>query len=353
MTQDPRSALGLSDLIQSLIREQKEGTLTLSEGETQKSIHFGREGLRLLTAPPPGVTAEGDLYELLLWKSATFEFVEGPPPAGLRATRGHVPVLEGEAVALLLEAARRLDEANLLHQSVLQGPTVYVLTAKGRQLLARAAGDPALRVLLGGVDGVKPAAALIAESELPAFPMWKALRHLRDAGYVEPVEGGSEAEADTASGAGSGPGARRPAAAEAEPRATSPVPEPPVAGPRATVLVVEPAAQTRKGVTQDLAAAGYCPLEAGDGREAVAALAEHRVDAVLLDVLLPDTDGFELLETLRRGENTRDLPVIILAAAGDRAAVLRAVKAGATDFVVKPFQRRIVVEKLNRALAGR
>ncbi|MBI5366906.1 MAG: response regulator [Planctomycetes bacterium] len=339
------STLSLADLIQTLIQNQKEGTLTVSSADARKSIFFDRDGLRLLSAAPKGIPAEEEIYELFLWKEARFEFVEGPPAPNLRTIKDRTQPLKTDINSLLIEAARRLDEINLLRMTITNGSSVFVLTQKGRQLLARAPHDPAIRVLLGRLDGIRSVSHIIAESDLPQFPLWKALFHLRNKGYIEPVDVQVERHPDEQAQV-MRETHRIAKELSIQPHAVEAVNP----NRRKVVLIIDPLPTFRKAVAQELEAAGYEALEAAEATEAQRILAGQPIDAVLMDLVIPGIDGFEMIESVRREEKTRFLPLIIVTAQSERSFVLRAVKSGATDYVVKPFQRRIVIDKLNKAL---
>jgi DNA-binding response OmpR family regulator len=81
---------------------------------------------------------------------------------------------------------------------------------------------------------------------------------------------------------------------------------------------------------------------AGDGLEALEALNREPFDLVLLDLEMPNMDGFELLEKLRFTDQFRSLPVIVVTGREDVAAIDRAFLAGATSFVVKPLNWRLI-----------
>jgi len=81
---------------------------------------------------------------------------------------------------------------------------------------------------------------------------------------------------------------------------------------------------------------------AGDGQEALDRLAEESFDLVLLDLEMPKMDGFQLLERLRASDEHRNLPVIVVTGREDVAAIDRAFLAGATSFVVKPLNWRLI-----------
>src|SRR5262245_52724393 len=101
-----------------------------------------------------------------------------------------------------------------------------------------------------------------------------------------------------------------------------------------TVLIADDEKNIRATLARGLRLEGYRALEAGNGREALAALEDDDVDALLLDVQMPEMDGFALLEELRRRGVT--IPVIVLTAHGTIERAVRAIKLGADDFVEKP-----------------
>ncbi|MDO8438244.1 MAG: response regulator [Nitrosomonadaceae bacterium] len=102
--------------------------------------------------------------------------------------------------------------------------------------------------------------------------------------------------------------------------------------------------------------AGFAPLEAASGEEALASIRQEVPEAVLLDVGLPDMDGFKVLTWIKAHDKT--IPVIMVTAHGKSHDAVRAIRAGAYDYVSKPFSnedivltvRRVIEEK---ALKGR
>ena len=104
------------------------------------------------------------------------------------------------------------------------------------------------------------------------------------------------------------------------------------AGPR--ILVVDDDRATRTLLRRLLTTEGYAVDEAPDGHTAVAMVEAGAPDLLLLDVMMPDEDGLEVLEGLRR---TSDVPVILLTAKGDEADRVLGFRFGADDYVVKPF----------------
>src|SRR4051812_17363192 len=106
--------------------------------------------------------------------------------------------------------------------------------------------------------------------------------------------------------------------------------------PRApTILIVEDNRDLALGLEVNFEEHGYAVTLAHTGSEALRHTGIPKPDLVLLDLSLPDIDGFELLERMRRrGDET---PVIVLTARGNRDARLRGLRTGADDYVTKPF----------------
>ncbi|MDD1621857.1 MAG: response regulator, partial [Methylococcaceae bacterium] len=106
-----------------------------------------------------------------------------------------------------------------------------------------------------------------------------------------------------------------------------------------TLLVVDDTSASLKLIKDILSAADYKVLTANAGELALRALADHRPDLILLDVRMPDMDGFEVCRRLKDNPKTRDIPVIFLSAVTDLDEKVEGFKLGAVDFISKPFQR--------------
>jgi DNA-binding response OmpR family regulator len=121
----------------------------------------------------------------------------------------------------------------------------------------------------------------------------------------------------------------------------------------AKVLVVDDDPDIRQLVRELLERAGYQVSQASDGRDGLRALYETRPDLVLLDVNMPELDGWE---TLARIRDLSEAPVIMLTARTGELEKVRGLKAGADDYVTKPFGRQELlarVEALLRRRGGR
>lgn len=117
---------------------------------------------------------------------------------------------------------------------------------------------------------------------------------------------------------------------------------------KARIVVVEDEPAIRRGLVDALRITGYDVAEAGDGMAGLREAQSGGVDLVLLDLMLPKKDGFEVLSELRRVCPTR--PVIILTAKGGEDDRVRGLKMGADDYVVKPFSARELVARVEAVL---
>jgi DNA-binding response OmpR family regulator len=115
----------------------------------------------------------------------------------------------------------------------------------------------------------------------------------------------------------------------------------------ATVLVVDDEPIVREVVVRYLEREGYSTLEAGHGDRARELLEQHRPDLVVLDVMLPGTDGLELCRWIRSRSN---LPVIMLTARGEEADRIVGLELGADDYVTKPFSPRELAARVRTVL---
>ncbi|HZT94076.1 MAG TPA: response regulator transcription factor [Gaiellaceae bacterium] len=117
--------------------------------------------------------------------------------------------------------------------------------------------------------------------------------------------------------------------------------------PPRRVLVVDDDDDIRLLLEQLLRGSGYNVETADDGRAALRAFHAHPADLVLLDLSMPDLDGFETLERLR---DLSDVPVILLTARSGEIDKVRGFRAGADDYVVKPFGRQELLARIEALL---
>jgi DNA-binding response OmpR family regulator len=118
---------------------------------------------------------------------------------------------------------------------------------------------------------------------------------------------------------------------------------------RRSVLVVDDEPTIAEVVSRYLERAGYAASTAADGLEAIRAAEDCRPDLVVLDVMLPQLDGLQVLRHLREGEDRRT-PVILLTAKGEQDDKLAGLRSGADDYVVKPFSPSELVARVDAVL---
>ena len=118
-------------------------------------------------------------------------------------------------------------------------------------------------------------------------------------------------------------------------------------------LVVDDNRLNRLLLSRALAELDVETLEAENGLRALEVMASSPVDVVLLDLLMPELDGYATLERLRADEALRHVPVIVITAVDELDSVVRCIELGATDYLPKPFEPAILRARLAASLAGK
>ena len=133
---------------------------------------------------------------------------------------------------------------------------------------------------------------------------------------------------------------------------------------KCNVLIIEDSATLRQMVTMSLEERGYRVWGAGDGITALHSLTEHMPDAILLDLNLPDIDGFELCKRMKKSPGSHDIPILVMTGLDQPGFEIMAIEAGADDFIAKPVDplvldariemvvRRMRRERFANALTG-
>jgi DNA-binding NtrC family response regulator len=121
----------------------------------------------------------------------------------------------------------------------------------------------------------------------------------------------------------------------------------------ARILVVDDTPANVKLLVDLLSVNGFNAVAAGSGIEGLERAAVDRPDLILLDVMMPDVDGFAVCETLKANEATRDVPVIFLTALQETLDKVRAFSVGGVDYLTKPFEPRELLARVGTHLALR
>jgi diguanylate cyclase (GGDEF)-like protein/PAS domain S-box-containing protein len=118
-----------------------------------------------------------------------------------------------------------------------------------------------------------------------------------------------------------------------------------------TILLVEDSDSDRQYLAVQLVEAGYNVLESVDGRDVEAVLEKTRIDLILLDVVLPQTDGLTILKKLRLKHTAVGLPIIMLTSRGESDDIVEALSLGANDYVTKPADLPVLLARVRTHLS--
>ena len=120
-----------------------------------------------------------------------------------------------------------------------------------------------------------------------------------------------------------------------------------------TILIVDDTPTNLDLVFKYLTRSGFKVLVSQDGMTAIKQAKHAQPDLILLDVMMPEMDGFETCQRLKEQEETKDIPVIFMTALVDVESKVKGFTVGAVDYVTKPFERREVLERINTHLTIR
>ena len=120
----------------------------------------------------------------------------------------------------------------------------------------------------------------------------------------------------------------------------------------AKILIVDDEPDMRTVLFHTLRSAGYQVVEAKGGDEALRKLKRTRFDLVLLDIMMPQMSGYQVLERIREMPSRAETPVVVVTAKHDPEGLQREVAAGATDHIAKPFHPAELEDVVRRALKG-
>jgi len=99
-----------------------------------------------------------------------------------------------------------------------------------------------------------------------------------------------------------------------------------------------------------LSGAGYTPVVTGSGRKSLDLLETTAPALIILDPLLPDMDGFELLKQLKHRKNTKDIPILIVSSLSESRNRVKGLDMGADDYLIKPVNKRELIARIEAAL---
>jgi len=114
------------------------------------------------------------------------------------------------------------------------------------------------------------------------------------------------------------------------------------------ILVIDDEDHLCQLVKSRLEANGYTVIIANDGTEGLDKIAKELPDLVLLDIMMPPPDGLTVLRQIRHNADTALLPVVMLTAKGDTDTILKASEAKSTDYLIKPFDAKDLLDIIKR-----
>ncbi|REK71916.1 response regulator transcription factor [Paenibacillus paeoniae] len=116
----------------------------------------------------------------------------------------------------------------------------------------------------------------------------------------------------------------------------------------ATILIAEDDAHIRELISEHMQSAGFITVEAGDGVEALDIVQNSEIDLIILDIMMPQMDGWELCKEIRsRG---RDMPILMLTAKGETGQKVKGFQLGTDDYLTKPFDPAELVLRVKALL---
>lgn len=117
------------------------------------------------------------------------------------------------------------------------------------------------------------------------------------------------------------------------------------------ILIIEDDKFLRELIAQKIAKQGYIVVEAIDGEDGIEEFKKEKPDLVLLDLILPGIDGFEVLSQIKSNTELNKIPVIILSNLGQKEDIERGINLGADDYLIKAhFTPNEIMEKINKVI---
>ena len=123
--------------------------------------------------------------------------------------------------------------------------------------------------------------------------------------------------------------------------------------PKADILVVDDNEMNVRVLEALLVSRGHDVRVARDGEEALEQIDKKHPDLVLLDVMMPKIDGFQVLENVRSNRETELIPIILLTALSDIDSNVKGIELGADDFITKPFNKSLLMARVRNLLRGK
>ena len=120
-----------------------------------------------------------------------------------------------------------------------------------------------------------------------------------------------------------------------------------------TVLLIDDEVELLGVVSFRLSASGYKVYSANSGKQGLKLASKYKPDVILLDIMMPDMDGYEVLKRLKKSKKTLTIPVIMLTAKSDEKSILKASGLYDEGYIVKPFESSELLSKIEEVLQRR
>ena len=117
------------------------------------------------------------------------------------------------------------------------------------------------------------------------------------------------------------------------------------------ILIADDRSEVVELVKVTLEGEGYRTIDASDGREALEKIRKEKPDLILLDIIMPKMDGFEVLSEAKEDLQTKDIPIIMLTAKGQKLDEDKCRRLGAADYIIKPFSPSHLLRKIEEIMA--
>jgi len=120
--------------------------------------------------------------------------------------------------------------------------------------------------------------------------------------------------------------------------------------PETTILVVDDNEINRYLLSRLLRQQGYNVITAEHGRQALDMVRDHRLDLILLDIMMPEMNGYEVLEQMKQDSSLRHIPIVMITAVDDIDSVIKCIELGAEDYLFKPFNPVLLKARIDASL---
>ena len=117
-----------------------------------------------------------------------------------------------------------------------------------------------------------------------------------------------------------------------------------------TILVIEDEKDILELISFNLKKDGFKVITSINGEEGLEKTTLHNPDLILLDIMLPGINGFQVCSSIRKSKNTKYIPVIILTALGDEKNIVKGLEKGADDYITKPFSNKVLLARIKNVL---